>query len=159
MISSIALTVAVRVLLVVLFFPFSALDKVLNFRGAVAQCSEVVPATGVAKTMILAGLAVEVMMPACILTGVADRPAALVLAFYCVVTALLWKRFWRAGDFWRRGASKGRELFWDFLKNLSLAGGFLLLALGSTAQGVGGLIANPDWTTHPYQASEDEVRP
>lgn len=156
---SIVLTVAVRYLLVVLFFPFSALDKVLNFRGAVAQCREVVPARGAAKVMIFAGLMVEIVMPLGILTGVADRLAALVLAGYCAVTALLWKRFWRQGDFWRPGVSKGRDLFWDFLKNFSLAGGFLLIALGATTQGISVLIAHPDWSTHPYQASEKEVRP
>lgn len=157
--SSIVLAVAVRYLLVLLFFPFSALDKVLNFHGAVAQCREVVPAPGAAKLMIMAGLAVEVVMPLAILSGVADRLAAVVLAGYCMVTAVLWKRFWRQGDFWRPGASKGRDLFWDFLKNFSLAGGFLLIALGATAQGIDGLIAHPRWSTHPYQVSEEEVRP
>lgn len=157
--SSIVLTVTVRYLLVLLFFPFSALDKALNFRGAVAQCREVVPTPGAAKLMIMAGLAVEIVMPLGILTGVADRLAALVLAGYCMVTALLWKRFWRPGDFWRPGASKGRDLFWDFLKNFSLAGGFLLIALGATAQGVDGLIAHPHWSTHPYQVSEEKVAP
>ncbi len=37
---SIALTAAIRTLLVVLFLPFSALDKILNFRGAVGQAKE-----------------------------------------------------------------------------------------------------------------------
>ena len=40
---SISLTLAIRVVLVFLFLPFSALDKVLNFRSAVAQAQEAVP--------------------------------------------------------------------------------------------------------------------
>jgi hypothetical protein len=58
---SFAVTLAPRYLLVVLFLPFSALDKILNFSGAVAEA--------------------------------------------------------------RQTSSRGRDLFWDFLKNFSLAGG------------------------------------
>ena len=46
---------AVRYLLVMLFFPFSALDKILNFGGAVAQARQVAPA-GPRALLILAGL-------------------------------------------------------------------------------------------------------
>ncbi len=38
-----------------------------------------------------------------VLTGIADRAAAFVLAGYCGMTALLWKQFWRPGDFWVTG--------------------------------------------------------
>ena len=69
-----------------------------------------------------------------VLTGIADRAAAFVLAGYCGMTALLWKQFWRPGDFWVTGESRARNLFWDFLKNTALAGGFLLITAprGST---------------------------
>lgn len=143
-------TLVVRYLLVVLFFPFSALDKILNFRGAVAQAREMVPSDGPARLLILAGLAVELLMPLGILTGVADRLAALVMAGYCGVTALLWKRFWEPGDFWHSGQSKGRDLFWDFLKNFSLAGGFLLITFGTNAGGVSAFLSDPFSSTHPY---------
>jgi putative oxidoreductase len=36
---------------------------------------------------------------------------------------LLSKQFWKPGDFWSAGNSRARDLFWDFLKNFSLAGG------------------------------------
>jgi len=113
-------TLAARILLVLLFFPFSALDKICNFRGALA-----------------------------VLTGTADRAAGFVLAGYCIVTALLWKQFWKPGDFWAGGDSKGRVLFWDFLKNVSLAGGFLLLVVG-THGGVGAFLADPFASSQPY---------
>ena len=102
--------------------------------------------------MILAGLAVEVVMPLGILIGVADRLAAFILAGYCGVTALLWKQWWTPGDFWTRGDSQARNLFWDFLKNFSLAGGFLLLAFGLHAGDLSAFLSNPLGSTHPYAA-------
>jgi putative oxidoreductase len=142
-------TLAVRILLVLLFFPFSALDKMLGFRSALAQAREIAPG-GVAAVLVLLGLAVEIVMPLGVLTGTADRAAGFLLAGYCIVTALLWKRFWQPGDFWAGGAdSKGRALFWDFLKNLSLAGGFLLLVVGAHG-GFGSFLANPLASSQPY---------
>ena len=90
-------------------------------------------------------------MPACILTGQADRFAAFVMAAYCGVTALLWKQFWRPGDFWAGSDRKGRGLFWNFLENVSLAGGFLTITFGSAtlAEFIGALFAS----THPYSAA------
>jgi putative oxidoreductase len=152
MASSFAVELAVRWLLVILFFPFSALDKILNFEGAVAQARQIVPGRA-AALMILAGLGVEILMPLGILTGVADRAAALVMAGYCIVTALLWKQFWTPGDFWRSGQSRARDLFWDFLKNFSLAGGFLLLTLGG---GLGAFLSHPFASSHPYAIHDAE---
>lgn len=117
---SLAIAFGTRLLLVLLFLPFSALDKIVNFKGAVGQAKQAVHATAPAVVLILLGLTVEIGMSACILTGAFDRAAAFVMAGYCGVTALLWKQFWTPGDFWSGG--KGRELFWDFLKNFALAG-------------------------------------
>jgi len=149
---SIALTVVFRYLLVALFMPFSALDKILNFKGAVAQAREVVPAEPLARLLIVAGLAIEIVMPIGILTGYGDRLAAIMLAGYCAVTALLWKRFWKPGDFWHPGASRGRDLFWDFLKNFAVAAGFLFIAFGTTARTVHAVLERPVLSTHPYAA-------
>lgn len=141
-----------RVLLVLLFLPFSALDKVLNFRQAVGQASQAVSQHWLATAMICAGLCVEVLMSAAILTGWADRLAAAVMSAYCLVTALLWKRFWKAPDFKLAGASRGREVFWDFLKNVAVAGGFLVLACGVNAAGVRSLVAHPWSSSQPYRS-------
>ena len=143
----------------ILFFPFSALDKILNFRGAVAQAQERVPVERAARLLILAGLCVEIFMPLGILTGIADRLAAFILAGYCGVTALLWKQFWRPGDFWHAGDSKGRALFWDFLKNFSLAGGFLLITFGTSAISVGDFLADPLASSHPYASDKVHAAP
>jgi putative oxidoreductase len=147
---SILITFLARLLLVLLFLPFSALDKVFNFRSAVAQASEATSNQALAKTLILVGLGVEVFMSLGVLTGIADRFAAFVLAGYCIITALLWKQFWKQPDFSLRGKSAGREVFWDFLKNLAVAGGFLMIAIGPNASSVWQFIHAPFSSTYPY---------
>jgi putative oxidoreductase len=146
----------VRCLLIVLFLPFSALDKIINFRSAVAQAQQAAASKAVASALILIGLAVEIFMSLGIVTGVADRLAAFILSGYCVVTALLWKQFWMPGDFWRTGQSQGRDLFWDFLKNFSLAGGFLILAFGTSELTVNRFLAHPFASSHPYAAIAEQ---
>lgn len=150
---SIFVVVIARCLLVLLFLPFSALDKLLNFDQAVGQAHEAVPGRWLAALLIGCGFCTEVLMSIAILTGVADRLAAFILAGYCIVTALLWKQFWKQPDFRLRGASRGRDLFWDFLKNLALAGGFLLLACGTNASGVQEFLHHPLESSHPYSLS------
>ncbi|MGH6974110.1 MAG: DoxX family protein [Stellaceae bacterium] len=147
---SVLVAFAVRCLLVGLFLPFSALDKVLNFKLAIGQASQATPSRPLAVTLIAGGFCIEVFMSLAILTGIADRAAALILAGYCLVTALLWKQFWTKPDFRLRGASNGREVFWDFLKNVALAGGFLLIAFGSDASGVQRFLHHPLASSRPY---------
>jgi putative oxidoreductase len=89
---SIGLAVIIRVVLVLLFLPFSALDKVLDFRSAVAQAEEALPNKVGATGLILVGLFVEVFMSAGVVSGVVDRACAFVLAGYCAVTALAFLR-------------------------------------------------------------------
>jgi putative oxidoreductase len=81
-----------RCLLVLIFLPFSALDKLLNYKDAVRQASEATVSARLAKTLIVAGFVIEVVMSSAILTGIADRLAAFIMAFYCLITALLWKQ-------------------------------------------------------------------
>lgn len=140
----------VRCALVMLFLPFSALDKVIGFEGAVTQAQEVFKPRAVATAVLMCGLAIEVIMSLGVVTGFADRLAALVLAAYCAATAVLYKRFWRPGDFWAAGDSKARALFWDFLKNLSLGAGFLLIVIGTNGSGLWPFLAHPLASSHPY---------
>lgn len=155
---SIGIALAIRIFLVLLFLPFSALDKVLDFRNAVAQAQEAAHGKVMATGLILAGLFVEVFMSAGVVTGVADRACAFVLAGYCGVTALVWKQFWRPGDFWADSNGKARGLFWDFWKNLAVAAGFLLVTFGTTASSVDAFFRHPTISSHPYSLS-DAVRP
>jgi putative oxidoreductase len=156
---SIALTVVIRLALVLLFLPFSALDKVLDFPSAVAQAREAVPNKIGATGLILAGLFVEVFMSAGVVTGIADRACAFVLAGYCGVTALVWKQFWRPGDFWSASDGKARALFWDFWKNLALGAGFLLITFGTDAGSASRFLAHPTLSSHPYQMTQEQLRP
>jgi putative oxidoreductase len=141
-----------RCLLVLLFLPFSALDKLLNFKQAVRQASEVTVSAKLARILIVVGFLIEVCMSIAILSGVADRLAAFIMAGYCIITALLWKRFWKSPDFRLSGNSGARDTFWDFLKNLALAGGFLLLTFGPDVSGVQRFFHNPLASSHPYAA-------
>jgi putative oxidoreductase len=145
---TLAIALFVRILLVALFLPFSALDKVLNFDQAEAQAAQSLPRP-LAPILIGCGLGIEILMSAAILTGRMDRLAALVLALYCIVTALLWKRFWAIPHFKLVG-SGNRDLYWDFLKNFALAGGFLLLTFGTNASGVQRFLAAPMASSNPY---------
>jgi putative oxidoreductase len=148
-------TFLVRLTLCILFFPFSALDKVLNFKGAVGQAHEFFSWKPLAVAAIFIGLGVEIFASLGVITGVADRLCAFVLGGYCFATAVLWKQFWRPGDFWAGG--KGRDLFWDFLKNFSLGAGILLVMTGTAGEGVHAFLADPLGSTHPYSqvASHD----
>jgi putative oxidoreductase len=147
---SVAIVLSTRILLCALFLPFSALDKLLNFDGAVTQAREAIANRTLAVLMILAGLFIEVFMSLGVITGIADRACALVLACYCAATAIGWKQFWKPGDFWTAADGKARGLFWDFLKNFALAGGFLLIAFGSQADSVRQFWAQPLASSHPY---------
>ncbi len=147
----------IRVILVALFLPFSALDKLLNTRAAVDDAQATAHSRPLSWLLIGAGICIEVMMSLAVLTGVMDRLAAMVLAGYCVVTALLWKQFWKVADFRLKGPSKGRDVFWDFMKNFALAGGFLLLTTGGTAYGVHHFLQHPLSSTHPYRTVQPDA--
>ena len=142
----------VRSGLVILFLPFSALDKILNFGGALAQAREIFKPRPLAILVILSGVGIEILMSLAIITGIADRAAALVMGAYCAVTAVLFKRFWAQGDFWSNPEGKGRTLFWDFLKNLSLGAGFLLITVGPDGSGLAPFLAHPLASSHPYES-------
>jgi putative oxidoreductase len=148
---NIVLVALSRCLLVLLFLPFSALDKVLNFKDAQAQAALAIHNRILSRLAIVAGFCIEVVMSLGVLLGVADRAAAIILAAYCLATALLWKQFWKSGDFRLRGPSRGRDTFWDFLKNFALAGGFLSLFAGQ-AVGVGDFLQHPFESSHPYRS-------
>ncbi len=143
----------VRYGLVILFFPASALDKIFNFGGAVKQALQVFSSHRLAATLIMVGVFIEIVMPIGILTGIADRLAAFIMAGYCAVTALLFKRFWEPGDFWKSGQSQARELLWDFLKNFSLASGFILIVIGLDGHSWHHFVDDPLSSSHPYAAT------
>ena len=127
-----------RIFLVVLF-PFSALDKVLNWDAAMKQAGNL----PFKPAMLVASIIVEVVTPVCIVTGWHDRLAAFVLAGFCVITAVLFHQFWRFPDFWRFKEGEGLAHFWDFLKNFGLVGGLGLIMLSPRTLPVSEVVQHP----------------
>ncbi len=111
----------------VVMFPFSGYDKIVHWDAAMVQARSA-PLPG-ARWMLIAAILVEIAAPVCIVLGWHDRLAAILLAGFCVVTALLYHPFWKFSDFWSKNAT-GRSHLWDFLKNFGLIGGLLLVVIG-----------------------------
>lgn len=143
----------VRYGLVMLFMPFSALDKILGFAHAVRQAQQMFKPRGIAIVIILIGLGIEIFCTLGVVTGIADRAAAFLLAGYCALTAILYKQFWAQGDFWSNPDGKGRTLLWDFLKNLSLGAGLLLIVIGTDGSGLKSFLNTPFASSHPYRSN------
>jgi putative oxidoreductase len=122
-----ALPVVAKFFLVVLF-PFSALDKIVNWKAALEQANSSFLPGG--SALLVLAMIVEFVTPICIVVGWYEGWAALILAFFCVITAILYHNFWAYPRFWSPN-SEGRAHVWDFLKNFGLAGGLLLVVLKS----------------------------
>ncbi|MDN5924930.1 MAG: DoxX family protein, partial [Xanthomonadales bacterium] len=122
--------ILIRVCLVVLF-PFSALDKIIFWKDALAQADGSFLPHWSGPPLLVGAIVVEALAPICIVLGWHDRLAALVLAAFCIITALLYHPFWKFHDFYKPGASTARAHFWDFLKNFGLVGGLLLVVFAT----------------------------
>ena len=107
----------------VVLFPFSSMDKVIHWDSAMKQAGDI----PFKRAMLVASIVVECIAPACIVAGKRDRLAAFTLGGFCVMTAVLFHRFWRFPGFWRLEEGEGLQHFWEFLKNFGLAGGLGLL--------------------------------
>lgn len=132
-----------RICLVVLF-PFSGLDKIVNWRSAMKQAGN----GALAPAMLVAAIVVEIGAPVCIVLGWHDRLAAFVLAGFCAVTAVLYHQFWRYPDFWRFREGEGLEHFWEFLKNFGLVGGLGLVVLAPRTLPATDFLERPLSSTH-----------
>jgi putative oxidoreductase len=113
-------------LCLVLIFPFSALDKIINHQSAMAQAGHgliALPPSLAALLLVLGGM-LEVLGPVCILFDFYRRQAALLFVFYVIVTAVLFHNFWS----FPFNSNEWSQNFWPFLKNFGLAGGFLYVA-------------------------------
>lgn len=142
-----------RIALVVLF-PFSALDKVVNWRTAMKQAGN----GALAPAMLVVAILVETITPACIVLGWHDRLAAFVLAGFCAVTAVLFHQFWRYPDFWHFREGPGLEHFWEFLKNFGLVGGIGLVMLAPHTLPLSQAIAHPLASTYVSGPQAGAVR-
>lgn len=125
----------------VCMFPFSGIDKIIHWDGAMKQASSsFLPC---APCLLIMGMTVEFLTPLCIIFGWHDHIATVVLAGYCAITAILYHNFWAYPDFWARGDSVARTHFWDFTKNFCVVGGLLLLLDVSGFHTIPNLIGHP----------------
>lgn len=102
-----------RVLMSYLFL-HEALAKAMHYEGAVRYTE----AFGLPGVSLIPAIVLEAAGGLLILTGQCVRPAAFVLSGFCVITALIFHT--KAGD---------RNQLLHFEKNLTMAGGFLVLCL------------------------------
>ncbi|WP_292894660.1 DoxX family membrane protein [Nitratireductor sp.] len=143
-----------RFILVAVFL-FSAFYVVVDFKGMKAYVKSIRVQDGTASVMAGGALLLKVLASLAVVSGMADRLGAIALTGFCVITALFYKRFWDLGDFAFRADSKAMPVFWDFLKNVSLAAAFILIAFGgdveSLREGLSAFVENPLSSTHPYE--------
>ena len=105
-------------------FPFSFLDKVFNWDGALKQANSSWLPGG--PVLLYLAMAVELLAPPMIVLGIYDGIAAFVLAGYCVATGVVYHNFWIYPRFWRPD-SAGYPHIWDFFKNFGLVGGLIFV--------------------------------
>ena len=154
------LALAIRIALVLLFLPFSALDKVLDFRGAVAQAQEAVSNKTTATALILVGLFVEVFMSAGVVCGVAGSSLRIrARRLLCADGSSLESSFGAPVTFGFQAPARRARCSGIFRKNLALAAGFLLIVFGTDASSVAQFFAHPTIQSHPYQLTQEHGRP
>ncbi|HCW7018627.1 TPA: DoxX family protein [Citrobacter farmeri] len=109
-----------RIALAVLFIIFG-FPKLTGFDGTVQYMTSL----GTPAPMLAAIIAVVMEFPAAILIvlGFFTRPLAILFVFYTLGTAVIGHHFWNM-----TGDAVGPNMI-NFYKNVSIAGGFLLLAL------------------------------
>jgi putative oxidoreductase len=112
------LILAARLLLATLFLIFGW-RKLTDFSGTVSQMAQL----GVPTPVLAAAVATFMELPVAfaVAVGAFARPAALLMFFYTLGTALIGHRYWTM-----TGAEKVDSMD-GFYKNLSIMGGFLLL--------------------------------
>jgi putative oxidoreductase len=117
-------------LLLATIFLHEGIAKLGNYSGAVAYAK----AFGVPEALLPLAIAAELGCGLLIALGLYTRTAAVVLAGFCVATAVLFHS--KFGD---------RNQLLHFEKNLGLAGGFLLLSVAGPGRlSLGRLLARKD---------------
>jgi putative oxidoreductase len=102
-----------RILISALFL-FSAYNKILNYSGTV----EWMEGFGIPGFLLSPAIALEIILPLLVIIGYQTRLAAILLAMFSVVTALIF----------HSNFSDQMQMI-AFLKNIGLAGGFIFIAI------------------------------
>ena len=122
-----ALPVLARIF-IVWIFPFSFLDKIINWDNALKQATSSWLPGG--PVLLILAMAVELLTPPMIVFGFYDGIAAFILAGYCAVTGVVYHNFWIYPRFWSP-QSEGYPRIWDFFKNFGLVGGLIFIMYAS----------------------------
>lgn len=109
------LTSLVARLLIAPLFIIFGFEKITGYSGSVGYME----AHGLPGILLPLAILVELGGGLAILLGIFSRWAALALAGFCIVTAVFFHMGW-SGD-------GGQAQFINFMKNIALAGGLLLL--------------------------------
>ena len=112
------LILAARILLATLFLIFGW-RKLRDYSGTVSQMVQLGVPTPVLATVI--AIFMELPVAFAVAVGAFTRPAAVLMAFYSLGTALIGHRYWTVKDAGYVDSLDG------FYKDLSIMGGFLLL--------------------------------
>jgi len=122
-----ALPVLARIF-IVWIFPFSFLDKIINWDNALKQATSSWLPGG--PVLLILAMAVELLTPPMIVFGFYDGIAAFILAGYCAITAIVYHAFWAYPRFWSP-SSEGYSHIWDFFKNFAIVGGLIFVMYAS----------------------------
>jgi putative oxidoreductase len=114
-------TVLVGRILLGLIFVLSGIGKIAGFEGTVGYVAK----GGLPMPELVAALTILIELGGGLMLvfGFFTRWAAFALAVFTILAALVFHNFWTATDAMRMGQET------NFLKNLSIAGGMLVLAM------------------------------
>lgn len=140
--------------LVALFMPFSVYYMIAHFRRARAHAATAGVGLSTATAMTFAAIALKAVASIGVLTGIADRLCTVMLAIFCLATAFLYKKFWTGGGLRFSVEDRNVPRFWEFMKNVSLAAGLVLIGFGADAEtfrhAVAEFIDAPFASSNPY---------
>src|SRR3546814_2450544 len=122
------LMLTARVLLVVLFVKFGLAKAVAFAETSAYMASTDLP---VPSLMSLIAVAIELGVGLAIAIGFYTRPLALLLGIYTLIAAVIGQ------PYWHMSGELQYESMIHFYKNISIAGGLLLLVLRSERRGGG----------------------
>lgn len=121
---------AVGRFLLAFIFLFSGARKIMAYQATLGymQSKGTFPAMDIAgyplvEVLLIATIAVEILGGLMLVTGIGSRFAALALAAFTIVTAVLFHDFWTLTD----AMEYGNQLN-HFLKNVAIVGGLLIVA-------------------------------
>ncbi len=114
-------TALVGRIMLALIFVLSGFNKIGGFEGTMGY----IASKGMPAPAVFAALAILIELGGGLLIvfGFLTRPAALVIALFCLVAAFVFHNFWAVPD------AQRMPQYINFMKNISIAGGALLLAV------------------------------